>query len=202
MNKKTIFPLCVIVLLITLCFFFLWKRSDPTQIKLVAQEEVKAMQYKTNSAVANETRNINDLDSALLILKLKEHCPKLKKHIFTVNPSNTSRMARNIHFKKGEEVYRLRVFLEDSAEKSFEKLVFYKEDSDGFAKYQKIPKADEINPSDDTIRKYIKEFEIIYDESDMSLKTDKGSVFYTLLNGELVKALAPQFDCYFERKKP
>lgn len=199
MNKKTIISLCVIVIFLTACFFYLWKTSAPEKIVLTNQAKIKAMQYPTKLPLGTGTRDINELDPTLLTLKLIKHCPKIKNHISNVNPSNTSRMARNIHFKKDEEVYRLRVFLEDSAEKSFEKLVFFKEDADGFAEYQKIPKADEINPSDETIRKYIKEYEIIYDESDMSLKTKKGSIFYTLLNGELVKALAPQFDCDFER---
>ncbi|TNF01082.1 MAG: hypothetical protein EP326_05220 [Deltaproteobacteria bacterium] len=96
--------------------------------------------------------------------------------------------AENTHFKKNGEVYRIRVFVEDGQNTSFKKLVFFKEDEDGFPRI--ISTKGLINPTKEQIGELLKGGEVIHREADISIELKDGRAFnYSEVNGEIVKVL-------------
>ena len=96
--------------------------------------------------------------------------------------------ASNTHFKKDGEVYRIRVFVEDGQNTSFKKLVFFKEDDDGFPRI--IKDKQKINPSEEEIKSYLEGAEVIHQEADVSIELKDGRSFnYSEVNGKVTKVL-------------
>jgi hypothetical protein len=88
------------------------------------------------------------------------------------------RLAKNIHFRKNGQVFRVRIFLEDGEQGTYEKLVYYKEDKDGFPRI--VPLDDElaIRPTKKTIDTLLEGGEIIYDETETRFEYENDKSFH------------------------
>ncbi len=119
--------------------------------------------------------------------EVSEFCPNIEP--FTANDIVTKEaFAENTHFKRDGEVYRIRIFVEDGRNTSYKKLVFFKEDEDGFP--QIIKEKELINPTQEQIDALLAKSEIIHNESDVSIELKDGRVFnYSQVNGEITKVL-------------
>lgn len=197
MNRKFIYALCIITLL-TICFIWF---SGTTVLKSKEQSTHQSRETKSDNKVEDQSSSpifLNTISEEKLWSQLMEKCDDLKNLEPAKNRFPTSQLARNIHFKRDGEIFRLRTFLEDGGQQSYKKLVLFKEDNDGFPQYQKVPKEDQVNPSSLVINRYLLGSEIIYDEMDNEITLSRGEIRYTLLNGKIVKILAPSFNCNFE----
>ncbi len=111
-------------------------------------------------------------------------------------------LATNLHFVIEGEIFRIRMFIEDASYGSYRKLVYYKEDSQGFPVNIRIPIEHSTNPTDQIIESYIKGGKIVYESADRRINLKDGrSMTYSVLDGELTKFNSDRDNCYFEPKK-
>lgn len=200
-NKKILIVLPVFLISIWLAKNYYQKKQSISSI------EVNTYEGKENTAPSNSSAmNLQFISSDSMPLnktlkKIKALCPKSEDKFRSApeTPISKVQLARNLHFKKNGEIFRLRTFLKDTQESTFTKLVFYKEDSAGFAVIQKIPEQDQINPSKETQMKYLGNGEVIYDEKDIRLSFKKFEINYSVINDEVVKIVAPKLNCYFDK---
>jgi hypothetical protein len=109
-------------------------------------------------------------------------------------------LAKNTHFKKNGEVYRLRIFIDDATNGSYKKLVFYKEDQEGFPEIVNTSGNKAITPSNEYIQSFLEGGEVIYESQDMRLELkDQRVLTVTEENGEIVKLNSEQDNCLFEK---
>lgn len=96
---------------------------------------------------------------------------------------------QNIHFEtKDGDLMRLRIFIDDGANGDRKKLVLYKEDEDGFPNPVKIDDKDVWDPSVETMRKYIGDNKVLFDELAESMVFENGDVFIKKVGGKVVEA--------------
>ena len=109
-------------------------------------------------------------------------------------------LAINTHFQKDGEVFRLRIFIDDATNGSYKKLVFYKEDADGFPLMIKTPLEKSTNPTDSYIKSFLNGSEILHISKDLRLELKDGrSLTVTEENGEIIKLNSEQDNCLFEK---
>lgn len=187
MNKTLFRTLCIIGLIIL--SYFSWKgqkKQTQQQFEKVKRQNQKALD-KTSLPKAPKVETAQKILMAQCIGRGNNSAVSNPVGDLNVRAVNT--IAQNIHFRRNGETYRLRKFIEDGKEGSYEKLVFYKEDPDGFARIVAIPKEDEVNPTDETLKKYLRGGKIIYEEGDYQAQTNKGEILFTLQQGKLTKTL-------------
>ncbi len=195
-RAKTVFAFTLIAMLSIGLFFYFKHGLTIEGKKSVPLSKLKSVHLTKGNDSMNESVN-----SIGLMEKLKKACPELK----TLEQNNFEKasketLARNLHFKRGGEIFRLRLFLEDGKEGTFEKLILLKENAEGFPVIQKIAEQDQINPSKEVWEKYLKGGEIIYKEIDQRLSIGGREVTFTHVNGKLVKAVSSAGDCFFEER--
>lgn len=142
------------------------------------------------------TKTVAKVDFKSLV---KKQCPKYK-HFKKSDIQKKEGLAHNIHYKKDGETFRLRTYLEDGENGSFEKLIHYKEDDDGFPWPQPLPPGKEIEPSQEYIESFHEDGEIIHDEQDYRLELKDGrTLTISEKNGKIVKLNSQQDDCLFQK---
>jgi len=127
-------------------------------------------------------------------------CPQLANEINEdekdENIQAVEEFGHNLHFKKNGEIYRIRIFTEDSAEGSYQKLVYFKEDSDGFPEIIPIQEEESINPSQKQINSYLDSAQIIYESQDLNIQLTSGKAFsVTLENGTITRVNSNTVNC-------
>ncbi len=202
-NKMVLFS--SFILLALTFVFFTQKGNGVTQVN-----PTKSEQSTLSVATSAKTEKLSPLPNSsepkkveAVIKELELICKNSKSKLRGALSSGakpvTEQLAKNLHYKRGGEIFRLRVFTKDTPENSYKKLIFYKEDADGFAQIQEIPKEDQRNPSTETIKKYLSGGEIIYDERDTRLGIDGVEVNYTQVNGEIVKVTSGALNCHYDK---
>jgi len=132
--------------------------------------------------------------------EMRSHCPDIQL-IEPKNINSRESLAHNIHYQKDGAVYRIRVFLEDGDNGSFQKLVHYKEDKDGFPRILPLPKGKEREPSPEYLKSFYDGAEILHDEQDYRLELKDGrEISISEINGKIVKLNSEQDDCLFEKE--
>lgn len=196
--KKTILILSIFILGALLT----WKAS-PLLEKQVATETKSS---PTNSP-QNTQNNTKKKDKKLSPHEESAHkkimaeglkfCPELEKLMTKEDKITDSHtFGHNIHFKKGNEVHRIRIFTEDGAEGSFEKLVYFVEDQDGFPQIRPIDNKKSVNPSEDYILSLLQGTQTIYDSLDVTYFLNSGKSFNaSYVNGKITKVTAQQVNC-------
>lgn len=108
--------------------------------------------------------------------------------------------ATNLHIKKDGSTYRLRVFTEDAENGSYKKLMYYKEDSEGFPQVIEIPADKSTNPTEEYLESLIQGSEIIHEAADVRFSLKDGrTVSLTKENGEYTKFTSKKDNCYYEK---
>ncbi|MBK26696.1 MAG: hypothetical protein CME70_22035 [Halobacteriovorax sp.] len=132
--------------------------------------------------------------------EMQSNCPDIQL-IDPKNISSRESLAHNIHYRKDGEVFRVRVFLEDGNNGSFQKLVHYKEDKDGFPHILPLPKGKEREPSAEYLKSFYAGAEILHDEKDYRLELKDGrEISISEINGKIVKLNSEQDDCLIEKE--
>lgn len=124
-------------------------------------------------------------------------CPELKEILGNDDKIKSSHtFGHNIHFKKEGKVHRIRIFTEDGDEGSFEKLVYFIEDDDGFAQIRPIDEDKSINPKQEYIISLLQGTETIYDSIDITYELASGKSFNASFeNGKLNKITTENINC-------
>jgi hypothetical protein len=201
--KKKVFFILGLITFLTVCFLF-FKNKKQEHLKPI---QTDSYQVKKNNALVshNATKESLNQNNSLpkddVLRKIQTLCINLKKaeQLKSSDIDDTMQLAKNLHFKKNGHIFRLRIFLEDSEESSYEKLVFYKEDDEGFPRYEKNPKSHERNPSPELIKSYLADSEIIYDEQDIRLTVGEHQIDYTTINSEVVKIASSSLKCFYDK---
>lgn len=183
--------------------------SPPKQVskKIEAPQEKQADdtagKYETNTPIADappvkevevRTKKVVNPQTALL-----KECPSVR--LFKEEDILEEEIfASNTHFKKNGEIYRLRVFSEDSGNGSFKKLIYYKEDDSGFAEVVETPKDKSTNPTEEYIESFFENGEIIQETADIHLELRDGrTITLTEENGEFTKYKSSKENCFYEK---
>ena len=180
-NKKTF--LLVLLVLFTL---FLWvnNKKELHEIAVV------------KSAVIKKNKQVRQI---LTSTKFVTKCPKIKSFEDSEIVENEE-LARNVHYRKNGDIYRLRTFIEDADNGSYRKLVHYKEDADGFPQLLKLPEGKEVEPTAAYINSFLAANEIIHLEKDYRLKLKDGRyISVSEKNGIITKLNSNSDNCFFEQ---
>jgi hypothetical protein len=109
-------------------------------------------------------------------------------------------LATNIHLKKDGSTFRLRVFTEDAENGSYKKLMYYKEDSEGFPQVIEIPSDKSTNPTEEYLESLLQGSEIIYESADLRFALKDGrTVSLTKENDEYIKFTSEKDNCTYEK---
>lgn len=139
------------------------------------------------------------LSRSLDFKELVKHCPTIKE-LLVDSPENLINLARNRHFEKDGEIFRVRTFIEDADNGSYTKLVLYKEDEDGFPRIQKLPKGSEVDPTEKYILSFIKGGNVIHVEEDYrAILSDGTELTYSSINGKIVKINSQRDECSVQK---
>ncbi len=188
MDKKKIILLISSFILITCILFALAKKNTNATSKISPTAVIAAKQLpslpKTTALKQNE-KSLQDIVKESLIF-----CSELNELITPETKiKSKERFAHNLHFKKGGRVHRLRQFLEDGDEGSYEKLVYFIEDEDGFPEITELPE-------DQSITELLKDADIIYESEDINyLLTNKKELAISFENGKIIKITSESFEC-------
>jgi hypothetical protein len=163
-------------------FIFLQREEVARPISTQAVETSKILEvpapYSEGSGDSTTVRETHPVSSFCDDVESFSTADVARKEVF----------ASNTHFKKDGEVYRIRVFVEDGQNTSFKKLVFFKEDDDGFPRI--IKDKQKINPSEEEIKSYLEGAAVIHQEADVSIELKDGRSFnYSEVNGKVTKVL-------------
>lgn len=180
-NKKT---LLLSILLVLALFKWMQQKKAVHQISIIKEPVTK---------VAKEPYVNSEFK------RFVTKCPSLRKFEQSDIQENEE-LARNIHYRKSGEVFRLRIFIEDADNGSYRKLVHYKEDADGFPQILKLPEGKEIGPTDTYIQSFLSSSEIIHREKDYRLKLKDGrELRVSEQNGVITKLSSNSDDCFFDQ---
>ncbi len=168
------------------------------------EQQTKPVRDSATKSTSPVTENKASKNNLLLIAKvnkeLQTNCPDIEP-IKDVDIESKESLAHNLHYKKEGEVFRIRVFLEDGDNGSFQKLVHYKEDRDGFPQIQPLPKDKEREPSAEYLKSFYKDAQILHDEKDYRLELKDGrEISISEINGKIVKLNSQQDDCLIEKE--
>lgn len=124
-------------------------------------------------------------------------CPQLEKIMTNEDKITSSHtFAHNIHFKKANAIHRIRIFTEDGDDRSFQKLVYFVEDQDGFPQIKPIDDKKSINPDEDYILFLLHGTKTIFDSLDVTYYLSSGKSFNaSYKNGKITRVTADQVDC-------
>lgn len=182
-NKKKIVTFCIILGAAIFSYFYGLRDREPVD----SQPSPEVLKTSTKSSDSNVVVVRSEEAKPSKPHPVSEFC-RSEKPFSGSDVVHKEAFAENTHFKKNGEVYRIRVFVEDGQNTSFKKLVFFKEDEDGFP--QIISTKGLINPSKEQIAELLKGGEVIHREADISIELKDGRSFnYSEVNGEIVKVL-------------
>jgi uncharacterized protein YxeA len=117
---------------------------------------------------------------------------------------NSYLSSQNLHVKKGPDIYRLRLFDDDSGTSAkTRRLVLFKEDETGFPQIVEISEKDSYENYDQVIEDYLNSSELIHQEQYYQLTTDRGEdIYIEIANGKLrrmdITTGDQLFECYIE----
>ncbi len=179
--------------------YLLWKGLGQNKNNSYAQNQnpsaelhnsIKQSSYQLTLSEEKETHE------AILQQGLK-FCPELQNLINEEDKIKSSRtFGHNIHFKKEGRIHRIRIFTEDIEEGSFDKLVYFIEDEDGFPEIKEIDKSKAINPKQEYILELLQGTETIFDSLDITYELASGKSFNASFeNGKLNKVTAENTHC-------
>ena len=213
-KKRRTIPIIVISVI---CSVYLFKflltnsshKTTQTHSKKTIQapkqevEKLKSPQLKRPKEIKHEASE--DLPS-LSTLKLKtfiESCPKLREVLNREDKIvDYEPFARNYHYQRNGEIYRIRVFTEDGENGGFSKIVYYKEDSDGFPIIEKtkeirVQRNKNLNQTiNEEIDKTIGGSQIIYNAQDIHYTMNSGQeMSVSFENNKIKKIIAKDISC-------
>ncbi|MFT6071126.1 MAG: hypothetical protein ACJAT2_002115 [Bacteriovoracaceae bacterium] len=188
------------------------KKETKVMVKEVKTEDIQEVQEDEEPDETENTATIKEPEvkqvaySERPVQRVKfdpnhlaeEACPQLKP-FEKEDIQEEEELATNIHFVKEGYVYRLRIFIEDSANGGYRKLTYYKEDQEGFPQQIQIPSEDSVNPSDEIIDRYMAGGKIVSESADRRIKLKDGRVMtYSEVDGRYIKLTSEQDKCNFE----
>lgn len=180
-RKQKVVTVCGFLGAITL-FIFLQREEVAKLISTQTSETSKILE-----APASDSEGSSDSSTLKETHSVSSFCDDVEP-FSTADVARAEVFASNTHFKKDGEVYRIRVFVEDGQNTSFKKLVFFKEDDDGFPRI--IKDKQKINPSEEEIKSYLEGAAVIHQEADVSIELKDGRSFnYSEVNGKVTKVL-------------
>jgi len=194
--KKVIILLSVFVL----GAYLLWVALFSSQREEIINKYLNSSPHKKESSTnpkQNKITSLKEMTKKRALAQALTFCPELEKVIKTKDKiSGTHPFAHNIHFKKENAVHRIRIFTEDGDKGSFEKLIYFIEDQDGFPRIEQLNSKKSINPSEDYIRSLLQGTQTIYDSLDITYYLSSGKSFNASYeNGKLTKITAAQVNC-------
>lgn len=181
-----------LVIIAILLFSILWymtqsnnRLSNNTSVSKVSQLSKNSQPVKKKK-ISLATERIFKDQYQKIYNDLNEFCPEFTSVMGEKQlPIQSEQFAYNLHFKKEDGIYRIRIFLEDGDEGSFEKLVTYKEDRDGFAQILPLSHREERDTSQKHIQELVDDSEIIYESKDLALTFENGREYsLSLVNGK------------------
>ncbi len=203
MDKKKAIGILIVFILIGCVLSYFSQRTK----KINNANHIKTGTVHNSSATKNVTPKKVNLPSSSKREKFAQlkndalsFCPQLANEINAnekdQNVQAVEQFGHNLHFKKNGEIYRIRIFTEDSTEGSYQKLVYYKEDSDGFPQIIPIQEEESINPSKKQINSYLDSAQIIYESQDLNIQLSSGKSFsVTLENGTITRVNSSTAHC-------
>ena len=163
---------------------------DKEIVQETSQETSKEEVESTPVVLPTATKENDSKKDINLIRTSIPFCPEVEH----AAPQNTKvktkeTFARNYHFKKEGKVHRIRTFIEDSEEGSYQKTLYFVEDKDGFPEITEFPKGK-------TVDNILENADVIYESQDISYSlSNKEELSLSIVNGEVVKVNAPTFEC-------
>lgn len=94
----------------------------------------------------------------------------------------------NVHLKTQDNtVMRVRRFLDEGPNGSFERLVVFKEDETGFPEIIDIPQDHQLSPSEEVIQKYLSMGERIFEDEGLIGEIEGKNIFIELMNKQVTR---------------
>lgn len=94
----------------------------------------------------------------------------------------------NVHLKTQDNtVMRVRRFLDEGPNGSFERLVVFQEDETGFPEIIDIPQEHQLSPSEDVIQKYLSLGERIFEDEGLIGEIEGKNIFIELMNNQVTR---------------
>jgi hypothetical protein len=196
LNKKKSVKILIFSLLVIILFLFFYTKVPNSVSENKNQIKDQSSPFPTSlpashSKVSTSTSLIKNLRPFL------KFCPELSQGIGDEDEiMESNNFALNLHFVKEQRTHRIRVFTEDATEGSFQKLVYFIEDEDGFPEI--IPQENKIaiNPTPQMIESLIKDSEIIFKSEDINIRLKSGKdIAATIENGRIKKLISGEIEC-------
>ena len=203
MDKKKAIGILIVFILIGCALSYFSQKTkkinNANRISKNTMHNSNATKNKTHKKVSLPSPNKKEKFAQLKNNALS-FCPQLANEINDnekdENVQAVELFGHNLHFKKNGEIYRIRIFTEDSTEGSYQKLVYYKEDSEGFPEIIPIQEAESINPSKKQINSYLDSAQVIYESQDLNIQLTSGKAFsVTLENGTITRVNSNTVNC-------
>lgn len=94
----------------------------------------------------------------------------------------------NVHLKTQDNtVIRVRRFLDEGPNGSFERLVVFKEDETGFPEIIDIPQEHQLSPSEEVIQQYLSLGERIFEDEGLIGEIEGKNIFIELINNQVTR---------------
>ncbi|MDA9189395.1 hypothetical protein N9O57_00265 [bacterium] len=208
MSKKKLF-LVIFFLILIACSYFLvvdkeTKDGDVavfSKVENIGRQDAEVPRLLEGETLEDLNLIENRLDLALS-KAIEQNCEKE----FTYHPAQlmfSELLAKNIHFEKNGDIYTLREFVEDSANGSYRKLVYLKQDGSGLADIIEIPSEHEVNPGQEIINMYLEDANIKIVETDKRLALKQNEqIVYSSANDKILKFRfnTPSSECAWEEE--
>lgn len=160
------------------------QNDEKTEISLTAEEKL------------NDGNSENPLRS---FSELRNYCIEKYPHLASLVPTQSQinlwrekrllkRSWLNVHLKTQDaSVMRVRRFLDDGPNGSFERLVVFKEDETGFPEIVDIPQEHQVAPKEEIVQKYLAMGEVIFEDEGLIGDIDGKNVFIELMNNQVTR---------------